>query len=210
MSVYDLIKEYGIEKYQVIDEEALEAITLGSSILATGGGGDPQIGLLWTKKVLKDGYEMVMVDPMDMPDDIIACHAGCLGSPLVLTEKPLSDEVLIESFEALQRYMGKRVGATIPIECGGINSVLSYGVAAKYGVPIVDADGMNRAFPEVQMTSWHTHGLRATPAAVCDNNGTVVVVDTKDDNYLAESICRRTAMTYGGISWTSLYPISMG
>jgi DUF917 family protein len=36
-------------------------------------------------------------------------------------------------------------------------------VAANLGVPIVDADGMGRAFPEIQMVTPTLHGVSATP-----------------------------------------------
>ena len=70
----------GVKNYKVIDKQAIEEITLGASILATGGGGDPEIGLLWTFNVLNEGKDIVMVDPMDVPDDILGASVGCFRS----------------------------------------------------------------------------------------------------------------------------------
>ena len=44
MSVFDILKEWNIENYRIVDEQGIKEITLGASILATGGGGDPEIG----------------------------------------------------------------------------------------------------------------------------------------------------------------------
>ncbi|MFQ6048317.1 MAG: DUF917 family protein, partial [Phycisphaerae bacterium] len=50
----------------------------GASILATGGGGDPEIGLLWAYNVVEQGNDIVMVDPKAMPDEALA-HADAVA-----------------------------------------------------------------------------------------------------------------------------------
>jgi DUF917 family protein len=208
MSVYDILKKWNVENYRVIGEKEIEEITLGASILATGGGGDPEIGLLWAKKVLAEGKDIVMVDPMDIPDDILVASPACLGSALVLTEKPPSSEVLTSAIDNLQKYLGGKLEATIPLECGGVNSTLAYAAAGEYQVPVIDVDGMNRAFPELQMTSWHTHEVYASPTVSANNDGSITVIDTKDNDNMAENIARKVAMAYGGISWVATYPMN--
>lgn len=208
MSIYDILKKWNVKNYRKIDEKDIEEITLGASILATGGGGDPEIGLLWAKKVLASGKEIIMVNAEDVPDDILAASPACLGSALVLTEKPPSAEVLNIAIDTLQRYVGKELQATIPLECGGVNSTLAYAAAGEYGVPVIDIDGMNRAFPQLQMTSWVTHGVHASPTVSANNGGSVTVIDSKDNDLLAENIARRVAMAYGGISWVATYPMT--
>lgn len=208
MGVYDILEEWNIKNYRVIDKKAIEEITLGASILATGGGGDPEIGLLWTLKVLEEGKEIVLINPEDLPDDVMGASVGCLGAPIVLTEKPPSGDVLKVAFEKLAKYVGKEFKVAIPFECGGVNSTVAYAIAGELGIPVVDVDGMNRAFPELQQTSWVANGSHASPAVSVDDRGNVTIIDTKDDNIRAESIARRTAMAYGGISWKASYPLT--
>lgn len=208
MPVKEMLKDWGIDNYQVIDKQAIKEITLGASILATGGGGDPEIGLLWTYKVLDEGKQIVMVDPMDIPDDILVASPACLGAALVLTEKPPSEGVLNTAISKLEKYLGKKLQATIPIECGGVNSPVAYAAAGELGVPVIDVDGMNRAFPELQMTTWVTHGVHAAPTVSADDRKSVTVIDTRDSDLLSEAIARRTAMAYGGISWIATYPMT--
>ena len=203
-----ILEEWGIKNFRVIDKKAISEITLGASILATGGGGDPEIGLLWTYKVIDEGKEILMVDPMDVPDDIQTASTACLGAAIVLTEKPPSGEVLNLAMGRLERYLGRPIQATIPLECGGVNSPVAYAAAGELGVPVIDVDGMNRAFPELQMTSWVTHGVHSSPTVSVDNRKNVTVIDTGDDDVLAETLARRVAMAYGGISWIATYPLT--
>jgi len=203
-----IVKEWGVKDVRVIDKKAISEITLGASILATGGGGDPEIGLLWTYKVLDEGKEILMVDAASVPDDIQTASAACLGAAIVLTEKPPSHTVLNLAIRKLETYLGRPIRATIPIECGGVNSPVAYAAAGEFGVPVIDVDGMNRAFPELQMTSWVTHGVHASPTVSVDDRHNVTVIDTGDDDVLAETLARRAAMAYGGISWVATYPLT--
>jgi hypothetical protein len=203
-----ILEEWGIKNFRVIDKKAISEITLGASILATGGGGDPEIGLLWTYKVIDEGKEILMIDPMDVPDDIQTASTACLGAAIVLTEKPPSGEVLNLAMGRLERYLGRPIQATIPLECGGVNSPVAYAAAGELGVPVIDVDGMNRAFPELQMTSWVTHGVHSSPTVSVDNRKNVTVIDTGDDDVLAETLARQVAMAYGGISWIATYPLT--
>ena len=208
MSARKILEEWGAKKFQVINKRAISEITLGASILATGGGGDPEIGLLWTYKVLDEGKEIIMVDPMEIPDEIQTASTACLGAALVLTEKPPSGGVLNLAIRRLEQYLGRPIQATIPIECGGVNSPVAYAAAGELGVPVIDVDGMNRAFPELQMTSWVTHGVHSSPTVSVDNRKNITVIDTGDDDVLAETLARRVAMAYGGISWIATYPLT--
>jgi len=208
VSARDILQEWDIKGFRIIDKQAISEITLGASILATGGGGDPEIGLLWTYKVLDEGKEIIMVDPMEIPDEIQTASTACLGAALVLTEKPPSGGVLNLAIRRLEQYLGRPIQATIPIECGGVNSPVAYAAAGELGVPVIDVDGMNRAFPELQMTSWVTHGVHSSPTVSVDNRKNITVIDTGDDDVLAETLARRVAMAYGGISWIATYPLT--
>src|SRR5690625_4872421 len=208
MSVYKTLEKWGVTDYQVIDERAIEEITLGASILATGGGGDPEIGLLWTLDTIKKGKEIVMIKPEDVPDDVLGASVGCLGAPIVLTEKPPSENILEKAFKELSRYLNKKLEIVIPFECGGVNSMVAYAIAGELGIPVVDVDGMNRAFPELHQTSWVANGSHASPAVSVDDRGNTTVIDTLEDNIRAETIARSAAMAYGGISWKASYPLT--
>src|SRR5690606_28186406 len=160
LSVYDLLKQWSVKKYKLITIQDLEDITMGSTILATGGGGDPDIGLLWARRILEDQHEIVLIDPEDVPDDELVAFVGTLGAPLVLTEKPPGGNEVFESLKAISNYLGQKVNAIIPAEAGGVNTIIPLAVAGALGLPVIDADGMGRAFPELHMTSFYIGGAK--------------------------------------------------
>lgn len=207
MGTREILDKWGVKDFRVIDRRALEEITLGASILATGGGGDPEIGLLWAVNVVEQGKEILMIDPEAMPDEALATIAGCLGAALVLTEKPPNGQELFWCYDRLRRYMGRPIEAVIPPEAGGVNTPVPMAVAGATGVPVIDADGMGRAFPELQMTSFYVHGVSPAPTAAADEKGNVTICDAADA-LLAERIIRNAAMAYGGISWIAGYPMT--
>ena len=87
----------------------------------------------------------------EVPDDAFVVPSAMMGAPTVMVEKlPRGDEV-INAFKALGSYIGREPTHTMSIEAGGLNSTTPFVVAAQLGIPLVDADGMGRAFPEIQM-----------------------------------------------------------
>lgn len=207
MSVYDLLEKWKVTKYRVITLEDLEDITVGSTLLATGGGGDPDIGFLWAQKIIEDKHEIVLLDPEDIPDNELITSVGCLGAPVVLTEKPPGGNEIYKSLEAISNYLGKDVNAIIPAEAGGVNMTIPMAVAGALGIPVIDADGMGRAFPELQMTSFYIGGVSPSPVAASNEKEEVCMVDSEEGE-VSERIIRSAAMAYGGISWISCYPMS--
>ncbi|PGY10312.1 DUF917 domain-containing protein [Bacillus sp. AFS031507] len=207
MSVYDILKKWEISDYKTLTRQDIDDITLGASILATGGGGDPEIGLLWAYNVLNKGKEIVLIKPEDVPDDAMIAMGGCLGAPVVLTEKTPNGSELNIAFQKLSKYLNRDFVGVIPPEAGGVNTTVPMAVAGEMGLPVIDGDGMGRAFPELQMTSFHIGGVSASPVASINEKGFATIIDTTDA-YMAENIVRQTAMSYGGISWIAGYPMN--
>lgn len=207
MSVYDTLKKWGITDYKTLTRQDIDDITLGASILATGGGGDPEIGLLWAYNVLNKGKEIVLIHPEDVPEDAMIAMGGCLGAPVILTEKTPNGNELNIAFQKLSEYLNRDFVGVIPPEAGGVNTTVPMAVAGEMDLPVIDGDGMGRAFPELQMTSFHIGGVSASPVATINEKGFATIIDTTDA-YMAENIVRQTAMSYGGISWIAGYPMS--
>ena len=57
-----------------------------------------------------------------------------------------------------------------------MNSMLPIAAAARLGLPLVDADGMGRAFPELQMVTFTMGGVSATPMALVDEKGNSAIL----------------------------------
>jgi DUF917 family protein len=95
----------------------------------------------------------------------------------------------------------------MPIECGGINSMIPLVVAARTGLPVVDADGMGRAFPELQMETFGVLGISGSPMVVADERGGTVIVDTSANEQM-EWYARGLAIRMGGAAHIAEYAMT--
>ena len=104
----------------------------------------------------------------------------------------------------LEQELGRKASGIIAIEAGGVNSTLPLVIGARLGVPVIDADGMGRAFPELQMITFGVHGVSASPMAIANEHGETVVVSA-GDNRAVERIARAVTIRMGGQSSTASY-----
>jgi len=185
----------------------IQDIATGAAVLGTGGGGDPHIGMLMAIQAIEEYGPIELISPEELPDDALIVPSAMMGAPTVIVEKIPSGEESLVAFEALQSYLGREVYATIPIEAGGLNSMIPLALAARTGLPVVDADGMGRAFPELQMVTYHLGGLKATPMVLTDEKGNSLVLNTID-NFWTERLARSATVDMGGASLIAIYPMS--
>jgi hypothetical protein len=134
--------------------EHLRDLARGAAILGTGGGGDPLIGRLLVEQAIREHGPVTVLDPDELDDDAFVIPTAQMGAPTVIVEKIPRGSEPVGALRALERHLGRTADATMPIECGGINSMIPLLVAARTGLPVVDADGMGRAFPELQMETF--------------------------------------------------------
>jgi hypothetical protein len=130
-----------------------------------------------------------------------------MGAPTVRVEKVPSGSEAVRAFRALEEFLGEKAYATYSIEAGGLNSTIPIGTAAKLGIPLVDADGMGRAFPEIQMVSPTLYGYPATPMALADEKGNVVVLKETITNLWTERFARHVTIDMGGSVMMAVYPL---
>jgi DUF917 family protein len=180
---------------------------VGATVLGTGGGGDPHLGALLAKQAIREKGPVQLVAVADVPDDALVVATAGMGAPTVGVEKlPRGDEH-IRALQALQRYLERPITHTVAIEAGGSNSTVPLRVGAQLRIPVVDADGMGRAFPEIQMVMPTLYGISATPMALADDKGNVAVIHTVD-NYWAERLSRSLTIDMGCVAEIALYPLS--
>lgn len=185
----------------------LPDLARGATLLGTGGGGDPYIGQLLVAQVLGEG-SITILDPDDLADDAFVIPTAQMGAPTVMVEKiPAGTEPLL-SLRTLESHLGRKAEATMPIECGGINSMIPLIVAAETGLPVVDADGMGRAFPELSMETFAVYGVNGSPLALAGERGERVIIDTGDDNRQMESLARAVTIRLGGVGHIAEYAMT--
>jgi hypothetical protein len=150
----------------------IPALALGSSVLACGGGGNAYYGQLVAQQVLNEHGTVRVIDIGEMAHDAFALCTAIMGAPLVGIEKPPSLRALRATFSAVEHSLGDRLAAFVAVEVGGVQSVLPLLLAALTGRPVIDGDGMGRAFPEAQMCTFLLYGMHpGLPAAMADDHG---------------------------------------
>jgi hypothetical protein len=192
---------------RLIAEAELEDIAVGAAILGTGGGGDPYIGKLLAQEAVRRHGPVQLVDVEELDDDDFVVPSAMMGAPTVMVEKLPRGTEVIRAFEALGDYMGRKPTHTVSIEAGGLNSTTPVVVAAQLGLPLVDADGMGRAFPEIQMIIATMHGVNATPMTLADEKGNSAVIDTIDNTW-TERLARTLTVDFGATAMIALYPMT--
>ncbi|PZQ48936.1 MAG: DUF917 domain-containing protein [Rhodovulum sulfidophilum] len=190
-----------------LDSQDLADLAVGAAFLGTGGGGDPYVGRVMAQRCLDEGLTIDLVDPSDLADDDFVIPTAMMGAPTVLVEKIPSGEEAITSLRRLEKRLGKTATATMPIEIGGINSTIPLLVGARLGLPVVDADGMGRAFPQLQMETFGVYGVTACPMVVSNEWGECALIETPD-NAMMEWLSRGVTIRMGGCSYIAEYPMS--
>ena len=181
-----------------VDDAAVEPIAIGAGILGTGGGGNPYLGMLHARRRIAAGGAVTVVAPDQVPDDALVVSVGGMGAPTVGVERIMQGEEELVALRALERHLGRRCTHLVAGEIGGSNAMGPIAVAAQTGLPLVDADAMGRAFPELQMDTFAIYGVRPTPAALADPHGRVVIFDEIPQATTLERYARAVTIQMGG------------
>lgn len=191
----------------LLDNTALADLARGAAFLGSGGGGDSYSAKLTGQAELARGSALEVISVDALADDALIAPCGWIGAPTVSEEKlPNGCEAVI-GLRKLEDVIGRRVDAVMPIEIGGANGLAPLVAAGQLGLPVVDADGMGRAFPESQMVIFNIRGLRACPSVLTDSSGALAVVESSD-NLAQERIARAISVAMGGICHMVEYPLS--
>lgn len=190
-----------------VTADDMEAIALGGAFLGTGGGGDPYIGKLMAQAAIRRTGPVEVVDVEAVPDDALCIPVCMMGAPTVMVEKLPAGREAVQALAKLEAYLGRRATHLVCIEAGGLNSTIPFAVAAETGLPLVDGDGMGRAFPELQMVSFTLHDIAATPLVIADEKGNTGIVDAIS-NLWTERLARAQTVQMGGAALVALYPMS--
>ena len=185
----------------------VQDLARGAVLLGTGGGGDPYVGELFVREQIRRGRVPRVVAPEDLDDDAFVVSIAGIGAPTVIVEQLVSEKTLLRLLARAEAFYGRRIDALISAEIGGANSVFPLALSAISGVPVVDADGIGRAVPQLEMTTFSIYGVRATPCLLMDDAGNIVTVDAVSDR-TAEDLCRAIVTAMGSMAFSAIYPMS--
>ncbi|WEV45910.1 DUF917 domain-containing protein [Bifidobacterium sp. ESL0690] len=172
-------------------------IALGSSLLGAGGGGDPYGGSLIARQALEKVGSIDLYDAEEVPDDWIVATIGGVGAPSVMAEKGINGCEFPNLLKAMKEQTGHSLNAFVLSEIGGMNSVIPVAASAVAGIPLVNVDGMGRAFPGLQQDSYNIAGVHTWPMAFADEKGNVAMLTTIDNDWM-ENLGRAAVDAMGG------------
>jgi DUF917 family protein len=193
---------------RLLDADSLRAMARGCGVLGAGGGGDPYLDLLHALQATEDYGPAPLVDLDELPDDVMIMPCGGVGTPMVVIEKIANGSEGQRLRDELELLTGRRVGAIMAAEIGGGNGLVPVAWAAQMGLPVVDADGIGRAFPEIPQTAMHLAGISPSPAVMTDERGNLVVFQTISGGWM-ERLERASAEEFGGLGQSTEFSLTV-
>ncbi|MBS0621750.1 MAG: DUF917 domain-containing protein [Verrucomicrobia bacterium] len=184
--------------------EDLEPLARGASILGSGGGGCPRIKMLQAKSAMKRYGPVRLLALEELADDALVVPVATMGAPLVGIEQLPSGKEVEQLIDLIEEKMGRKVDALVTAEVGGGNLFTPFAAAAKRGIPVLDADPIGRAFPELQMTTCHLCGISPSPLFMVDCLGNKLCVEAQNA-MAAEKIARQVAVAMGMRAHIAIY-----
>lgn len=156
----------------------LENLSLGSALLGSGGGGDTAYVLLMTKYLMEKYGPVDVISLEELKEEDYVVPLSFMGAPLIGMERVPSGRELEALLYTLEKRIERKPTVLMAAEIGGANAFTPLLIAAKMGLPVLDADMIGRAFPLLQMSSCYLKNLNATPAVMADCLGNTVVIET--------------------------------
>jgi DUF917 family protein len=182
----------------------LDDIALGAALLGSGGGGSPYSHLLYVKKLIKEYGDVSLISLEEVPDDAFIVPLAGMGAPSVGLEKLVNGEEYKALIKTIQEYTGREIFALLSIEIGGGNCLASLPAATQLGLPVVDADGMGRAFPEWHMVTFTLADILGSPLVLTDEKGNTVVIHAITNKW-GEDLARAVTAVCGGSAFIAAY-----
>lgn len=190
--------------------EDTQAIAIGAGILGTGGGGSTYLNRLRLNEELRlQGRPLPVIRADDVPDEALVCAVGGMGAPTVSNEKLQQGHEIMWAVRALEEHLRQKIYAIVIGEIGGGNALGPMVTALQCGLPVVDGDGMGRAFPELDMDTFMINGVSPAPFVLADAHGNVVIFERIGSAKTAEAFARSLTIEMGG-SAALVMPVMTG
>ncbi|MFC9249839.1 DUF917 domain-containing protein [Amycolatopsis thailandensis] len=190
-----------------IDHDDVDDLALGSYVVGTGGGGDASLAKIMLHEAIDEYGPVQVVDAADLDPDGLLLPIAVIGAGVAFAEKLLNGNEAERALALLERHLDRRGVGIFPMEVGGVNTLFPLVVAARLGLPCVDADSMRRAFPRLEMTVLTLAGIPASPCVLVDTKGNTVLTETVD-NVAAENFVRSAVVAMGMFGVMSAYSLT--
>ena len=147
----------------------IEDILFGAAVLGCGGGGWLDEGRVAMQRIYELGHRVQLAAPAEIsPHANVVCAYGA-GAMTAGDEDVLGGRMLLDehpgvlAVRALSDQVGHRFDAVICGEIGATSVADAFVPAAVLGLPVIDADPVGRAVPEIEHTTFYLHDLPIAP-----------------------------------------------
>ena len=190
-----------------LDRASLADLVVGCAVLGSGGGGETHAAIVLLGDMIDEGRAIDIVEPEDLDEDALVVCVGFVGAPVTLQEKLLAEGEVVPAIQAMQHHLGRPIDALVAAEIGGLNGLSPLIAAGLTGLPVVNADGMGRAFPRSDQVTFAIYGEDATPTIVGNEHGELVVIE-RAANDRVETLVRSLSVAMGSKCFSIDYPLS--
>lgn len=186
-----------------LNKQDLHDILLGAAIVGTGGGGSLIEGIKLVDEAYDEGYEFILAEIDDIPDDALIGSPYTCGSIGNLSKEQqkkydslpkIKDAPEVVAIRVLEEYLGKEFYGVIATELGGGNTAAALNVAARLKKPIIDADPAGRSVPCLQHSTLFLNEVPITPMGLANKFGDSLVISSVANDDRAEVLARTTAV----------------
>lgn len=179
----------------------------GCAILGSGGGGDVSLPCMMAEVQMEKSGPISLINYSELKPKDIVMAIGFIGAPSAELEKLSSGREFEFMFDYVEKSLNKKISVVMPYEIGGGNGVIAMVEAARFGMPLLDADMMGRAFPEAQMTSYSVNGdPYLLPGFITDCQGNTTIIYAANVATL-EKIGRQVCIAMGSIAGFGFFPL---
>jgi DUF917 family protein len=140
----------------------------------------------------------------------LPCVSVCvLGSGSAMADLPPAGDEFVSAVRQIERLQRVRFGAVYPLAAATVSALVAVVTASQLGVPLLDADGMGRAFALIHHTAMHLAGVSPTPLVALGPTGESVLVEVPAGPR-ADRLLRANVDTLGGWAALAAYPTTAG
>jgi uncharacterized protein len=177
-----------------IKKQDIPLVALGAKLIACGGGGDTKSIQNLLMSIMKDEESITVKTIVDLEDEWIV-GTGMMGSTIFYNENIPTGIQGSRALKVYESIIEQKIGAIIPVEIGGVNGLEPLLMAYQNNLPVVDGDGMGKAFPELSMTTYHLNKIPVSPMVlethdaytVLQGNEDIQITSVKTKNFIAKS-----------------------
>jgi uncharacterized protein len=185
----------------------LAPLARGAELLGGGGGGAPLRWSVLARRVLGTG-SVALVEPESLDPDGLAIAAAMIGAPAIMDEYLPGGGEFVRAFQALESAVDARAIAVMGLEHAGVNVFPPLMVASALGLPLLDLDGMGRAYPRLDHTLFHARGAHCGPLVSIGVGGELVLFDV-EDAVRGEALARACLPALGGWAAFACFPLAV-